>query len=66
MMSHFRTTKISDPIFESNNLRFITVKSKNLKARGDIYVLYQEEIQEQIYPLPFNCMAFMVVFGVSH
>ncbi|MEX0288279.1 MAG: alpha/beta hydrolase [Flavobacteriaceae bacterium] len=32
----FRTTEISDPKFESNHLRFITIKSKNLKGRGDI------------------------------
>lgn len=34
----FRTTEISDPKFESDNLRFITVKSNNLKGRGDICV----------------------------
>jgi len=34
----FRTTEISDPKFESDNLRFITVKTKNLKGRGDICV----------------------------
>jgi len=34
----FRTTEISDPRFESDNLRFITVKTKNLKGRGDICV----------------------------
>ncbi len=38
MMSKFRTTEISDPQFESNRLRFITVKSQNLKGRGDICV----------------------------
>ncbi|CAN0601730.1 unnamed protein product, partial [Ectocarpus sp. 12 AP-2014] len=38
MNKQFRTTEISDPAFESNNLRFITVKSKNLKGRGDICV----------------------------
>lgn len=38
MMSKFRTTEISDPRFEANNLRHITVKSKNLKNRGDITV----------------------------
>lgn len=38
MPSKFRTTEISDPEFESNNLRFITVKSNNLKGRGDICV----------------------------
>lgn len=35
-MSKFRTTEISDPRFESNQLRFITVKSQNLRGRGDI------------------------------
>lgn len=37
-MSIFRTTEISNPEFESNNLRFITVKTPNLKGRGDICV----------------------------
>jgi enterochelin esterase-like enzyme len=41
-MSHFRTTEISNPLFEYNNLRFITVKSKNLKGRGDICVFIPE------------------------
>ncbi len=34
----FRTTEISDPAFESGNLRFITVKTPNLKGRGDICI----------------------------
>lgn len=34
----FRTTEISNPEFESNNLRFITIKTPNLKGRGDICV----------------------------
>ncbi len=34
----FRTTEISNPEFESDNLRFITVKTPNLKGRGDICV----------------------------
>ncbi|WP_066218907.1 alpha/beta hydrolase [Formosa haliotis] len=38
MTSNFRTTEISNPEFESNNLRFITVKSRNLNGRGDICV----------------------------
>lgn len=38
MKSKFRTTEISNPEFESNNLRFITVKTSNLKGRGDICV----------------------------
>ncbi len=36
MASKFRTTEISDPQFESDNLRFITVKTKHLNGRGDI------------------------------
>ncbi|MCW2120619.1 alpha/beta hydrolase [Flavobacterium sp. 7A] len=38
MESKFRTTEISNPEFESNNLRFITVKTPNLQGRGDICV----------------------------
>jgi putative tributyrin esterase len=37
-MSVFRSIEVSDPQFESNNLRFITVKTANLKGRGDICV----------------------------
>ncbi|TNJ45336.1 prolyl oligopeptidase family serine peptidase [Tamlana fucoidanivorans] len=36
MASKFRTTELSNPEFESDNLRFITVKTPNLKGRGDI------------------------------
>jgi len=35
-MSKFKTTELSDPRFESNNLRYITVNSKHLNNRGDI------------------------------
>ncbi|MBU2950846.1 esterase family protein [Tamlana agarivorans] len=38
MDSKFKTTEISNPEFESNNLKFITVKTPNLKGRGDICV----------------------------
>jgi putative tributyrin esterase len=34
----FRTIEISNPQYEANNLRFITVKTPNLKGRGDICV----------------------------
>ncbi len=34
----FRTTEISNPDFEYNNLRFITIKTPHLKGRGDICV----------------------------
>jgi putative tributyrin esterase len=37
-MSKFRTIEISDPQFETNNLKVITLKTPNLKGRGDICV----------------------------
>jgi len=40
--SKFRTTELSNPSFEMAGLRFITVKSKNLKGRGDICVFVPE------------------------
>jgi len=44
-MSKFRTVEISNPKFESNNLRFITVKTPNLKGRGDICVYVPSDIR---------------------
>ena len=43
-MEPFRTIEISDPRYESNGLRFITVKSANLKGRGDICVYVPEGV----------------------
>lgn len=37
-MPQFRTVEISDPQFERDHLRFITLKSAHLKGRGDICV----------------------------
>jgi enterochelin esterase-like enzyme len=37
-MSKFRTIEVSNPEFERDNLRFITVKTPHLKGRGDICV----------------------------
>ncbi len=37
-MPRFKTLEISNPAYESDNLRFITVKTPNLKGRGDIIV----------------------------
>ncbi len=45
-MSKFRTIKISDSRFESGNLRFITVKTPNLKGRGDICIFVPPNITE--------------------
>ncbi len=50
-MSKFRTTEISDPQFESDNLRYITVKSRHLKGRGDISV-YVPKTERELENLP--------------
>lgn len=48
--SPFRTIEVSNPVFESNHLRFITVKTPNLKGRGDIcaFVPPGSELQKDI------------------
>lgn len=51
MASKFKTTEISDPRFESDNLRFITVKTKNLKGRGDI-CLYVPNVEKLDADMP--------------
>lgn len=51
-MSRFRTLEMSDSRFESNNLRFMTVKSQNLKGRGDICIFVPPEITPgEVLPL---------------
>lgn len=50
-MAKFRTTEVSDPRFESNNLRFITVKSENLKGRGDICTYFPEKKTNTSLPI---------------
>lgn len=49
--SKFRTTELSDSQFESNNLRYITIKSKNLNGRGDISV-YVPNTEKELKDLP--------------
>lgn len=44
-MKKFRTIEISNPAFESDHLRNITVKSKYLKGRGDICVFVPPGIE---------------------
>ncbi len=51
-MKKFRTFEISDPEYEHNNLRFITVKTPNLKGRGDICFFFPPDIDPQkSYPV---------------
>lgn len=51
MSSKFRTTEISNPEFESNNLRFITVKTPNLSGRGDICVFVPPSTNAKDLPI---------------
>jgi putative tributyrin esterase len=51
-MSKFKTLEISDSRFESDNLRFMTVKTSNLKGRGDICIFVPPDIQfDQTLPV---------------
>ena len=47
----FRTIEISDSAFETNNLKYITIKSDNLKGRGDICVFVPENVALENVPL---------------
>lgn len=59
MASSFRTIELSDSIFESQNLRFLTVKTANLKGRGDI-CLYVPQVDENVDNLPI----YILLHGV--
>jgi putative tributyrin esterase len=48
MASGFRTIEISNPLFEKDHLRYITVKSGNLKGRGDICVFVPPVVTKNI------------------
>lgn len=45
MKQKFRTLEISNPAYESDNLRFVTVKSKHLKGRGDCTFFIPPQLQ---------------------
>lgn len=59
----FFTVEISDPAFESDNIRLLTVKSANLKGRGDIS-LFIPKGYETAENLPV-CILLHGVYG-SH
>jgi enterochelin esterase-like enzyme len=50
-MTAFKSIAVSDPRFEQDNLRYITVKSKNLKGRGDISVFVPPGEMHQDLPM---------------
>ena len=58
-MKGFRTIEISSPKFENSFLRFITVKSANLKGRGDICVFVPPGIEEMA-----SCPLIILLHGV--
>lgn len=58
-MQSFRTIELSDRQFEHNGLRFITVKTKNLKGRGDI-CLFVPKVAEHTKDLPI----YILLHGV--
>lgn len=52
MMQNFRTIEVSDLKYENDNLKFITVKTPNLKGRGDICLFTPPDIDPGIsYPV---------------
>lgn len=57
-MNHpFRSLELSDPTYGMKNLQFITIKSKNLKGRGDICVYVPENC-------PPNASVVILLHGV--
>lgn len=51
-MSKFRTVEISDPRFETDHLRFVTVYTDNLKGRGDICVYVPPDVpKDAVLPI---------------
>lgn len=50
-ISNFKTVELSNPAYESNNIRYITVKSKHLQGRGDISV-YVPKTEKKLTDLP--------------
>ena len=59
MENNFRSIELSDSPYESNGLRFLTVKTPNLQGRGDI-CLFVPEVEESITNLPI----YILLHGV--
>lgn len=58
-MSNFRTIELSDPPYEGNGLRFLTIKTPNLSGRGDI-CLFVPKVEEGVTNLPI----YILLHGV--
>lgn len=59
----FRTIKLSDPRFESDNLRYITLKTPNLKGRGNICLFVPPNTQVDNLPI---AILLHGVYGSCH
>ena len=59
-MSRFRTTHLSEPAYESDHLRMITVKTPNLQGRGNIVVFVPPGVQSDRLPI---CILLHGVYG---
>ncbi|MEM6319179.1 MAG: alpha/beta hydrolase-fold protein [Bacteroidota bacterium] len=49
--SRFRTVKVSNPKFERDNLRYITLKTNNLRGRGNICVFVPSNVSATDLPI---------------
>ena len=58
-MSSFRTVELSDPRFERDGLRFLTIKTPNLRGRGDI-CLFVPKVADETADLPI----YLLLHGV--
>ena len=58
-MKSFRTIELSESLYESNGLRFLTVKTPNLKGRGDICI-YVPQTGSALKDLPI----YILLHGV--
>ncbi|NND06147.1 MAG: esterase family protein [Saprospiraceae bacterium] len=54
-MSSFRTVELSNPKYECDGLRFLTIKSANLGGRGDICV-FVPQVERNNSGLPINIL----------
>ena len=52
MAKKFRTLEISNPAYEQDNLRFVTVKSSYLKGRGDCTFFIPPQLQLEDHGVP--------------
>jgi len=59
MSEHFRTLKISNPRFEFDGLRMVTVKSQNLGRRGNVALYIPKEIE-----YPNSLPVYILLHGV--